>query len=375
MKRKIALLAVCVLLVFQMAAPPAEAVRTVYFVAADKSVLSVTDETMPFWHNGFLYISSSIFTGMTRESLGISHVINAEQKVTILYGDNKALWFEQGLVYGNDSDGNTYYPGVVVRNGHYFVPAAVVAKYFNLQYSVIDVPLGYLVWLRKPGSVLTESLFADAATGPMNNRYQDYLKSQSQTEQPGTTQPGGSVLPPEDVPGERVYLCLEAGENTKTLLDALDTYRMKATFFCGPDFLQEQDDLLRRMLVSGHGIGLLADATDAEQTVEVQLQSGNRALARATFGKSRLALVKNGTDEVWQATREAGYCCLIPEEDRSGRELKSAANATALLQRLHERGGSETVWLADTVSASGLRAFLHILQNEEGQCLVWRETV
>lgn len=375
MKKRVALLAACLLLALQLAAPPARAVGTVYFVAADKSVLPVTDDTMPFWQNGYLYISSSIFTGMTRETLGISHVVNTDQKVTILYSEGKAVWFEQGLTYGRDSEGNIYYPGAVVRNGNYFVPAAVIARYFNLEYSVIDVLHGYLVWLRKTGSILTESIFADAATGPMNSRYQDYLKSQGQAEEEGPTEFEEPVTPPEEVQGERVYLCLEADENTGVLLDALDAYQAKATFFCGSEFLQQHHDLLRRMMVSGHGIGLLADAADTEQTVEEQLAACNQALAQAVFWKTRLAMIKNGDDEVWQTVREAGYCCLIPNVDDSERALNNASSAANLLRRLHARNGNETVWLADTVSVTGLRSFLHIVQNEEGQSFAWRETV
>ena len=43
----------CVLLLFQLGAP-VRAAGSVYFVAAEESVLPLTDATMPFWANGYL---------------------------------------------------------------------------------------------------------------------------------------------------------------------------------------------------------------------------------------------------------------------------------------------------------------------------------
>ena len=81
-----AALALALLLVFQLAAPPrAEAAGYVYFVAAAENVLPLSDATMPFWNRGYLYIASSIFTGTTRETLGISSARSEKNKMVVLY--------------------------------------------------------------------------------------------------------------------------------------------------------------------------------------------------------------------------------------------------------------------------------------------------
>ena len=53
MKKRWAMGLLCCLLLFQLAFP-AKAAGSVYFVAAEESVLPVTDATMPFWANGYL---------------------------------------------------------------------------------------------------------------------------------------------------------------------------------------------------------------------------------------------------------------------------------------------------------------------------------
>ena len=88
MKKRLAALICCMLLVLQMAAPSARAAETVYFVVAGVDVQPVSDQTMPFWSGGYLYIHSSLFTGNTRKALGVSCV--GSSQTVILYSDGGA---------------------------------------------------------------------------------------------------------------------------------------------------------------------------------------------------------------------------------------------------------------------------------------------
>ena len=160
---------------------------------------------------------------------------------------------------------------------------------------------------------------------------------------------------------------------TEALLDALELYRAQAAFFCTPEFMAEQGDLLRRMAATGQAIGILADAADREQTVAEQLEAGNQALLLATCGKTRLACVQNGDDQDRATARAAGYRCLEADFNQSGQGL-SSTNAPALLQRLSSHRGDVTLWLGDHTSAAGLRAFLAAAEDADGQCLAWTET-
>ena len=385
-KRRWTSLVLCLLLVFQMAASPrAEAANYVYFVAAGENVLPLSDATMPFWSGGYLYIASSIFTGTTREALDIRYVRSDKQKTVVLYNSSgsRILCFEWEKSYAYDIDENIYYPGAVRRNGEVYVPASLVAQFFGLQYSVNKVNTiangqqiqGDLAWIRKPGNILTDQYFMDAASYAIASRYEAYLKEQKQ-QQPDTSAPSSTPQEPAgvDMEGKCIYLCMTAGDNTASLLDALDRYGVQAAFFCTPEFMERQGDLLRRMTATGQTIAILTDAGDKTRTVEEQLEAGNQALERATCGRTRLVRVENGDKETLLRIQEAGYRCLKPDLDRSGYDLRSASNADSLLRVLARRGEDVTVWLADRVDALGLRNLLVEMKNDDGRCLAWTET-
>ena len=149
----------CLLLFLQTV--PVLAERSVFFVAADETVLPLSDDTMPFWYGGYLYISSAIFTssvggGAAKENLEISLTQNRDQDIVTLYRDRDSLDYQMGEPYAVDPDGEVYYPGALWRNGRVFVPAYTVASYFGLKYSVIAVDHGSLVWLRHSSFRLQE---------------------------------------------------------------------------------------------------------------------------------------------------------------------------------------------------------------------------
>ena len=384
MRKKAAAWILCLLMVVQLSAPPStKAANYVYFVAVGENILPLSDRTMPFWSGGYLYIASSIITGSVRDVLDISCIRNQSQKRLVLYSvkDAESLFFEWETDYATDKEGNVYRPGAIYRNGEVFVPAALVARVFGLQYNVTAVSTvvdgeavkGDLVWLRQPGHILPAGVFADAATsGAIPERYADYMKSKRAQES------GGETVPvPEtgvEVEGKKIYLCLAAGSGTAELLDQLDRDRAQAAVFCTPEFMEEHGDLLRRMTATGQGIGILADGAASDRTVLEQLAAGNSALEDATFGRTRLVHIQNGTEQDIQTARGAGYRVLEPDVDRSGYNLQGASNASSLLRRVSNQWGDVTVWLADTANASGLRAFLSAVGNAEGQCLAWTET-
>lgn len=376
MRKRAAALALCALLVFRLAVPPAEAAEEdVYFIAVQEYVLPLSDGTMPFWYGGYLYIPSTIFTGVVRDALDISQTYNSAQKRVVLYtglrSGGRSILFDLGKNYAYDKDGNSYYPGAILRGGVPYVPASVVAKVFDLQYSITEVNHGHLVWLRFPSFGLSDRDFANAASFSMAECYNTYRRSKEETRDPaGDAETGSGV----EIEGRSIYLCLEAGDTTEALLDVLDRYGAQAAFFCTADFLREHGDLLRRMAATGQSVGILADAADPSRTVEEQLEEGNRALALATCGKTRLAMIQNGNDQALQAARDAGYCCVTPDIDRTGYDLRSGANAASLLKRVSAYRGDVSVWLGGTADAAGLRAFLLAAGDADGRCLALTET-
>lgn len=397
-KRRAAALLLSLFLLFQLMLPPVRAAETVYFMATGIEVRPLSDSTMPFWSGGYLYIPSTIFTGSVRKSLGVSSYINAVQ--VILYSGDKSLIFNRNQSYTMDSEEYIYYPGMVERNGIAFVPVYLVADFFDLQYSNTPVSSGngaddyngYLVWLRRPGAGLTAKQFADAAGYNMASCYAAYLKEKEPVvEEPPVEETPQPIQPqqPEKEPdnetaaiekpaspvntmaGKSLYLCLEAGGNTAALLNELDRAGAQAAFFCTPEFLEEEGDLLRRMTASGQSVGILV--RDGKSVVE-QLERGNQALEAATCGKTRLACLPNGSGEALEAARAAGFRCLQTDLSRRTNPLKSVSHADGLLKRVSAMQGDVSIWLADAASPVGLRLFLSSAEEEGALCLALTET-
>lgn len=380
MKRRTAALILCILLALSI--PPVRAADRVYFTAVGSYVLPLSDNTMPFWSGGYVYVASSIFTGSAREHLGVSQVLNNDQGRLVLYSGGRSLTFDFSANCALDNDGSAYYPGAIQRNGTVFVPASTVSRYFDLVYSVIEVDRGSLVWLRQPDYSLSDKLYADAAQYSMNSVYADYIRAREAL-QPDSSSSGGTFPrptpavpqnPAAELDGKRIALCLEAGDDAAALLDALAAYGAGTALFFTPEEMERQGDALRRAAAAGQSVGILADAADPERTVEEQLEEGNAALFRATCGKTRLAYIQNGGAQALQAARDAGFRCLRPEVDWNGYALRDAANAQTLVQRLGRGGRTAAVWLSDSASPSGLRAFLSAAGRAGGAFVAYTET-
>ena len=372
MRRKLAALALCLVLVFQMAPVPSEAAGSVYFTAVNKNVLPLSDETMPFWSGGYLYVPSTIFTGVGRD-LGVSYYPNIGRGTILLYVDNviySSLVFDVNKDYAVDNEGNMYFQKAIQRGNVIFLPISLIARCFGLLYSTVEVDRGYLVWVRNTDMDMEERYFADAAKSRMEYEYNQYVQDRTEEETPAeeTDVPGG-------VTGQRIYLGMEASDDTRvrSLLDTLDRYDSQAAFYCTADFLETEGDLLRRMSATGQAIGLMADAADSRPITE-QLEEGNRLLFRAASVKTRLVWMENATEEAVAEAEAAGFCCLSPDLDRAAYPLSSTGAADTLFQRVTSRSGGVTVWLGDGANAAGLGTFLAAVAAADSNCLAMTET-
>jgi len=180
MKKRLAALCLAVMMLTQVAAAPAQAAKTVYFTSINDNVLPLSDGTMAFWHDGFLYVDSSIFSTADNapgKPLDIYRSRNDSKQILVLTSDGRSLIFDLAKGTVEDNQGMRYNPGTIRRGKEVFVPVSVVASFFNLTYSSIRVESessyqGYLVWIRNDKASLTdEKLFANAATYQMELRY------------------------------------------------------------------------------------------------------------------------------------------------------------------------------------------------------------
>ena len=363
MKRYLRLSAIllCALLMLP-AAPITRAAETVYFTAVNETVLKLSEATMPFWANNYLYVSSDTFAD---KELGITYYNNVVTKIVTLYKADQALQFDLERASTTDGSGTPMPFVALVRNGRVFFPVHMVAEFFGLTYTNTAVAGGYIVRLRSEDSVLNDRLFLDAATSLLEYRYEEYEKEKASVTIPVTpvTPPDNPKPPEPPVSDERtVYLSFLVTENSGQLLDVLSAAKTPATFFFTKEQLSKNAAFARRLVVTGYGIGLVADCGQGGDVTE-QLRSANELLWRLTGTKTRLCVLENAGEGNKKAASDAGYCCLQAAVDRSTAGLP-ASGADDLYRAIHRQSGDTvTVWMADGVAPAELQAFLKLADS------------
>ena len=307
-KRLLSLL-LSVLMLCTLLPPRASAAPTLYFTAVNDRMCDLSDETMPFWQNGLLYVAGATVDGP--DDLGIRYSYNQEKSVAILYKGQRVLYCD--LTAGtmeNNRTGEQYAGSPIVRSGMVFFPITALAKMFDLKYSSTKIAYGYLLRIRDDNAVLSDEYFIDAATDPIQKRYAQYERAHAaaESEQPETP-------PPVDTPTRRddltVYLLLPAanGSMLTQLLSTLENYQSHATLLLTPELLESAGDGVRRAAATGNAVALCISAETTDEAL-AQIEQGNDALWHAASLRTRLVYLESADKTLRAAVVGAGYCPL-----------------------------------------------------------------
>lgn len=282
MKRRfMALLCALVLLVGVV---PVRAITEadIYFTSINNNLLPLTVDTMPVWEDGTIYVPYTVFdrtvTGM---DLGVLVESNRAKNTVALYTLRQMLVFNLDDGSCTDHSNEKIDFGCVIRNGRAYLPLEAVCETFGLRDTYAYTRYGYLVRVCNAPNALSDERFIDAASELMKSRAKEFLDSQRPTAPDKPVLPPVTPDDPVDTPPEQdqpkghilLYLAFQcrSGEGLETILDALDAKGSKGLFFFTPELLVRQDELVRRIVGSGHCIGLLAEGED----IPAQLEQGN----------------------------------------------------------------------------------------------------
>ena len=357
-KRLLSLL-LSVLMLCTLLPPRASAAPTLYFTAVNDRMCDLSDETMPFWQNGLLYVAGATVDGP--DDLGIRYSYNQEKSVAILYKGQRVLYCD--LTAGtmeNNRTGEKYTGSPIVRSGMVFFPITALAKMFDLKYSSTKIAYGYLLRIRDDNAVLSDEYFIDAATDPIQKRYAQYERAHAAAEQENETP--AQVETPVRRDDLTVYLLLPAanGFMLTQLLSTLENYQSHATLLLTPELLESAGDGVRRAAATGNAVALRIDAATAAEAL-AQIERGNDALWRAASLRTRLVYLESADKTLRAAVVGAGYCPItINTSDftRSGTHwadtaLKWAGRSTSVRLYL---GAESSVSSALGTALSRLRA-------------------
>ena len=353
-KRFLCLLLV-LLMVFSLTPSETRAETTVYFTAVNDQLLpDLSDETMPFWSGGRLYVPSTVITGT---DLGLFYSRSRDKSTAVVYRQGSALTFNfaAGTVadYADgwrecleecDQNDRQYSGPAIVRSDVVFLPLDLLTQFFSLDYSYTRVTYGYLVRVKSDTVVLSDAKFIDAAAMSMEQRYNEYMKTHSESNDPGNT-------PNQNTDGDRDLVCLALRvtdeESANALLDTLASNNATATFLFSEEQLSSLGDLLRRVVISGNAAALRIDASGGSSRTVSAIERANNALWAACNEKARLVALYGASDKTLRAVRAAGYCPIDFDLDYSG-GLPTAAQAASSIARQARSGGCIAYLGADT---------------------------
>lgn len=320
------------LLLASLAPKGARAAEDVCFLAANEKLFPLSDDTMPFWSGGALYVPHTLMDG---GDLGVHYSRNMEKQVLTAYNlHSGAITFDFAAGTIETNTLKTIPGSAIVRGGVVFLPVSVLCDFFELDYIYTRVTYGYLLRVKTRSDTFSNDRFIDAASMPMAQRYAQYEKAHAPADNPEG--PSGSGQKEQETAQRTVYLVIESTspEHTLPILDGASSAR--TAFLFAPQDLDGADDLLRRLAALGSPVVLRADASGGPESALEEIERYNRALWNAANIKTRLVVLDGASEETALAVLDAGYCPLrfaldfgggLPSVSRASSRIFSAADA------------------------------------------------
>ena len=337
-KKRLAAWLLSVVLCLGAVLPMPASAADLYFTSINDNLLPLTADTMPVWSGGLLYVPYTVFdSGTTGIRLGMDCSYSRDGTTVSLFTLRKILVFDlKNETCRNEMTGEELSAKAIIRNGRPYLPLNTVCTFFGLSRTYTSISQGYLVRIKNKEVVLSDDKFIDAAGELINRRVREYNQSLNPSQGGSTTNP--SAPPEENLPSAnvRTYLAFRCrdGESLSGVMDALDRKGVFALFLLTPQVLEEESELVRRMLGTGHSVGLLAEGEDLEQTRQL-LAQGERLLEQTLFTRTTIAYAPK---EQRAALEEEGWVCwseshVLDPSDTVG----PAAFANTTLRRLEGR--------------------------------------
>ncbi len=349
--------------------PGRSALADVYFTAANDQLMPLSDETMPFYSNGVLYISCRFFEG---GELGLSYSRNTTLGLATLYrhGSDQDLRFDLAGQVTYDKQDNLYSGYAIERGGIVFFPLRLVCQYFGLTWTYTETDTVPLIRVKSASVILTDSEFIYAAATLMNDWYIEYERSL--TSRPSGVTPGGTPSntpggtpgsapsespdepPVHAVGGQKVYLLFD-GAGAQDILPALGD--VQATFLLAAEEMAD-GDLLRALVAGGHAVALRIEDEDEAEDL---LRQAREALWKAACSRLELVWSESGL----QGT---GYVSVHADLEALGEDTSS------LLRSIGRYREDVAVYLGDSGCLTQLPEVLEGLQDGGYRLSAWRLT-
>lgn len=285
MRRWVGILCIVALLFTLGAMPAGAATQVFYQLALNDRLPANTAEVTPIEVDGVMYIPYTVFDKtVTETDLGVyASQSRTDSNYTVtVYSFNGLLTFDLNANTCVDREGTTKSMRAVIRNSRVYLPASAVCSYFGLGYALYATSYGNLLRITNGNEEFEGFSFLTVAADWMVHRYNEYLQGiTSQTVTipavTATPTPTATVRPTtEDV---EVFLAFDCGTGTglSDIITQLDARGWQGIFFFSADEIVTYDDEIRRMVATGHAVGLSTQGETWEE-IEESLLEGSELL-------------------------------------------------------------------------------------------------
>lgn len=347
MRRFLCLLLAAAVVAGLLLLPRAQAAGEIYFTAVNDQILPLSDSTMPVSVGGVMYLPYSIFNP---DEAGTSLGVYFSQNPTslTLFSIDAVLVFDLTEGYSYDRT-QTYTYKAITRNGRTYVPIAFVCSFFGLSYTSTWTDSGTLLRVTSSAAILSDAVFADAASGQMAVSLRDYNRLHPSASPAPSSSPSLSPSPGASVPGDsradvtvQLSFTVSDAESTSAILQLLDAAGRKALFFFPADRLEEFSDLVLRVAAAGGGVGLIPAGDDAAAS----LAAAQSRLSSLCCVFTRMVLLPEENAAVRAALGSAGY--VVWKADVTGGTGRTGnLEAQAVVNGISKRSARARVLLAD----------------------------
>ncbi len=323
--------------------------------------------------SGVYYVPLTLFVQLPDVNVRINDTL---QTFIITHGE-LYLSFDTASNFAANQDKIRTPISTYERHGERYVPAEIICAYLELSFEKEVSPVSGDVAIR-----ITDGNEEYSFSSLLKRKYPEFFPEDA-TDLSDTTPITPPIIVPTPLTERTVYITIEdsPGMYTEGILDVLDDYGVKATFFVVGSMMENNIETLSRIAAGGHAIGLhtmnhdISELTSGE-AILADIEAENELLSKTVKQKSRIWRAPDGSDNMLALTAEVrdmlsseGYIIWDGNVDIPTTYTVEAAASIAI------RGiySSESVVLRFTESSNAaetLRIVLDFIKNNGEACEV-----
>ena len=347
--------------------PASGSAANVNLMAVNERVLVTTVENMPRTVGDVLYVPYTMLSSRsTNIDLGVSAMYSNTRRRVLVTDGRRGVTFDLQSNSAQDLDGTPVSARAMVHNTMVFIPIDWICQYFGtISCTRTRSPYGTVIRITNRSAILSDRDFVDSADTQLSNSLANYLASGggNEDDEPIPSESAEESDPPS---GAELFLALCPGARVRECVQLLEGREQRVLFLFTREELEQEGDLVRRIVGAGHTVGLALTGEDLDSCL-AEAEQG-RALLAAAARYNVLVVsapnLDNGELEVLQEQGVVVWSATVRGEDFS--------TGAALVRGLSTRRVNFVEIACDAEGLALLRSALNAMEEEN--CQIYQAT-